>query len=193
MALNSLSDADLWKLILADDNRAFTALFQRHWRRLYITAHKYIKDDEACEEVVHDLFLNLWKRKASLTIENFDNYLKAATRYQVYAYIKAQKISAVEYREDYKLEDTAFELNSGHNKIMYHDLELELSHEMQLLPNRCKEIFLLSRIHHLSNNEIAERLGVSKRTVENQLTNALKFIRGCMKHITVILVMLYLQ
>lgn len=190
MALSSQSDAELWILILNDDYRAFTALFHRHWLRLYRTALKYIKDEEACEEVVHDLFLNIWKRKAHLNIENFDSYLKAATRYQVYAYLKVHKASPVLYREDYALEGKAFEFNSGYERMMYNDLEGELNQQMRLLPNRCQEIFVLSRIQQLSNLEIAEKLGVSKRTVENQLTHALRFIRGSIKYIAVIVILL---
>ncbi|WP_184545381.1 RNA polymerase sigma-70 factor [Mucilaginibacter sp. FT3.2] len=187
MALSFLSDADLWELILNDNYRAFTTLFQRHWLRLYRTALKYIKDEEACEEVVHDLFLNLWKRKAHLKIENFDHYLKAATRYQVYTYLKAHKPSPVLYLEDYELDNKVVEFNNGYEKMMYNDLEGELNQQIQVLPNRCQEIFILSRIHKLSNMEIAEKLGVSKRTVENQLTHALRFIRGRMKHIAFII------
>jgi len=191
MALSSLSDAGLWKLVQSDDYRAFTELFNRHWLRLYRTALKYIKDEKACQEVIHDLFLNLWKRKAFLFIENFDHYLKAATRYQVYAYIKMTKPSPVIYREDFELENQAFSLNHGYEKVLSHDLEDELNQQIKALPNRCQEIFVLSRMQHLSNAEIAEKLGVSKRTVENQLTHALHFIRGKFKYITILL-MIYM-
>ena len=180
MALSSQSDAELWKLILNDDYRAFTALFNRHWIRLYRTALKYIKDEEACEEVVHDLFLTIWRTKANLNIENFDHYLKA------------HKASPVLYKENYESYDKVFALNAGYERLEYSDLEKNLNEQLQVLPNRCQEIFVLSRIQHLSNLEIAEKLGVSKRTVENQLTHALRFIRGRMKHIALIVVILYL-
>jgi RNA polymerase sigma-70 factor (family 1) len=183
MANCSLSDAELWTLIVQDDHHAFTMMFQRHWLRLYKTALQYVKDTEACEEIVHDLFLNIWKRRNFLIINDFDKYLKAAARYQVYAYIKKNKIAAVEYRESIAEEDELYELNTADEKIAYQELEGQLVQHLRTLPERCQEIFFLSRVQQLNNNEIAEKLGISKRTVENQITRALQCIRFNMKDI----------
>jgi RNA polymerase sigma-70 factor (family 1) len=171
-----LSDAELWDLIVNDNHHAFTIMFQRHWLRLYKTALQYAKDPEASEEIVHDLFLNIWKRRNFLIISDFDKYLKAATRYQVYAYIKKNK-TVIEYRENISDENERFELNSAHEKISYQELEGQLVQHLKSLPERCQEIFFLSRVQHLNNNEIAEKLGISKRSVENQITRALQCIR----------------
>ncbi len=183
MANCSLSDAELWNLIVKDDHHAFTIMFQRHWLRLYKTTLNYIKDTEACEEIIHDLFLNIWKRKNYLTISDFDKYFKAATRYQVYNYIKKNKTVPIEYREHIPEESGSYALNIADENISYQDLEGQLSQYLKSLPERCQEIFFLSRVHQLDNNEIAEKLGISKRTVENQITRALQCIRFNIKDI----------
>ena len=190
MANFSMSDAELWRLILKDNHHAFTILFKRHWLRLYKASLRYIKDTEACEEVIHDLFLNIWRRRKYLTIINFESYLKAAARYQVYNYLKKHRAVALEFRENISDEDGGYELNSGHEEISYKDLEDQLSQHLRSLPERCQEIFYLSRKQQLNNNEIAERLGISKRTVENQITCALRCIRFNMKNIVVSILLL---
>jgi len=192
MANFSMSDAELWSLIVKDDHHAFTMLFKRHWLSIYKSALRYIKDPEACEEVVHDLFLNIWKRRNYLTIINFERYLKASARYQVYSYLKKHRSFTLELREKFSDADGGFELNSGHEEIVYKDLEDQLSQHLRSLPERCQEIFYLSRKQQLNNSEIAERLGISKRTVENQITYALQRIRFNMKNI-VVTVLLLLQ
>ncbi len=183
MANCSLSDAELWNLIVKDDHKAFAAMFQRHWLRLYKTALQHVKDPEASEEIVHDLFLNIWNRRNFLVINDFDKYLKAATRYQVYAYIKKNKTVTIEYRESLSEELEGYEVNTADEKIAYEELEGQLVYHLRSLPERCREIFFLSRVQQLNNNEIAEKLGISKRTVENQITRALQCIRFNMKDI----------
>jgi len=183
MALSSLSDAELWILILNDDYRAFTALFNRHWLKMYNTALRYLHDEQASEEVVHDLFLNIWNRKSHLNISEFDKYFKAATRYQVYAYLKKHKESSLVYLDTFAESYDARNYNNADRNIAYQELESRLNKHLTLLPLRCKEIFLMSRMQHFTNFEIAQKLGINKRTVENQLTHALQSIRINMKDI----------
>lgn len=183
MALSSLSDAELWILILNDDYRAFTALFHRHWLKMYNTALRYLHDEQASEEVVHDLFLNIWNRKRHLNISEFDKYFKAATRYQVYAYLKKHKDTSVVYLDTVVESYDVHDYNNADKTIAYKELETRLNKHLTMLPLRCKEIFLMSRMQHYTNFEIAEKLGINKRTVENQLTYALQSIRVNMKDI----------
>lgn len=192
MALSSLSDAELWTLILSNDCRAFSALFQRHWLKLYKAANKFLHDEQASEEVIHDLFLNIWNRRQFLEIQDFNKYLKAAIRYQVYSYVKSQKATPIVYT-DSLIETGEYQPAQADTDIAYRDLESRLNEHLRLLPSRCKEVFLMSRMQHYSNFEIAEKLGINKKTVENHLTNALQSIRVNMKDILVLLVILGLM
>ena len=82
--------------------------------------------------------------------------------------------------------------NQSDHRIKNQELLLELSHYLEKLPKRCQEIFYLSRMDNLSNQEIAGRLGISKRTVENQITTALKHLRSCFRQASIILCVYYM-
>jgi len=172
-----LSDSDLWKEIVNDDYRAFTVLYDRYWFVVYKTAGKYIKDQETCEEAVHDLFLNIWNRRQYLNIEDFSSYLKTSMRYHVYRLLNKASASVITYVDEYPEGLALTRENDGNAKLLYLDLEKELEERLKPLNKRTAEIFLLSRKEQLSNAEIAERLGISKRSVENQVTKALKFLK----------------
>jgi RNA polymerase sigma-70 factor (family 1) len=182
------SDADLWESIKSDDERAFSTLFHRYSSRIYSNSYNYLRDKEICEQIVHDIFLTIWTNRKTLQIESFKNYLTSAGRYRVYKSIHASKIIPIDYKEDLDVFSKGSEENEGFDRIAYNDLETELESYLRNLPKRCQEIFLMSRRQLMSNDEIAEKLGISKRSVENQITHALKHLRVSLKDITVLLI-----
>jgi len=182
-----LSDTELWDAIVMDDTRAFTILFDKYWSKLYTTAYGYLKDEAVCEEIVHDIFLTIWNKRKQLHIDSFKNYLIASTRYQVYKHQKVIKHSPLQFTEEYDSANQPSCNNDGDEKVVYLELQHEIDARLKELPKRCQEIFAMSRYDHLSNDEIAQKLNISKRSVENQITVALKFLRVVMKDIAVII------
>jgi len=176
------SDSDLWNEIRNDDGAAFDILFNRYWARMYKIAFRQLNDEESSLEIVHDVFLSLWTRRKELEINKFPNFLLTAIRYQLYSRAKSTKLSLV-FKADMEEADHLSEQNTGELRLQDAELKTELDKYLNQLPERCHEIFMLSRIEHLSNQEIAERLGISKKTVENQLTIALKHLRLAFKNI----------
>lgn len=191
MNLSSMiTDHELWDSIREDNEQAFAKLFYRYSSRIYSTAYSYVRDPEACEQIVHDIFITLWTNRHSLNIQSFKAYLTSAARYRVYKHITACKIIPLDYREDMEVRDFSgyASHNEGYSNLAYEDLEMEVDSHLQNLPKRCREIFVLSRKESLSNDEIAEQLGISKRTVENQLTYALRHLRFSLKDVSVVLI-----
>lgn len=186
MLSTALSDTELWDAIVMDDSRAFTMLFDRYWSKLYATAFGYLKDEVICEEIVHDIFLTIWNNRKQLQIESFKGYLIASTRYQVYKHQKIIKRSPIRLTEEYDTITEPAVNNEGDEKVIYLELRQEIDQLLRELPKRCQEIFMMSRYEHLSNDEIAQKLGISKRSVENQITSALKFLRIVMKDIAIV-------
>jgi len=184
---NPLSDTELWDAIVVDDSHAFTMLFDKYWSNLYATAYGYLKDEVICEEIVHDIFLTVWNNRKQLHIESFKNYLIASTRYQVYKHQKALKKSPLQLMEEYDNINTPAVNNEGAENVVYVELKHEIDERLKELPKRCQEIFAMSRYEHLSNEEIAQKLNISKRSVENQITSALKYLRLVMKDIAIII------
>jgi RNA polymerase sigma-70 factor (ECF subfamily) len=191
MFVSPLSDVELWNAIRCNDELAFTALFDRYWVRLYKTAVRYLKDHEAGEEVVHDVFLNIWERRHQLEIESFPNFLLTAIRYQVYNRMRSAKPRVILTSTDIELKE--LDHNKGENRIKDQELQQELNQYLDQLPKRCQEIFYMSRVNQLSNQEIAGRLGISKRTVENQITAALKHLRVSFKNVWIITLLWYIS
>ena len=186
-----ISDSELWLAVRNDDEHAFAMLFDRYWVRLYKTALRYLKDREKSEETVHDVFLNIWDRRHQLEIETIPNFLLSAIRYQVYNRMRAAKPRLTLVLNDLEM-DNLLDYNQSDHRIKDQELLQELNHYLEKLPKRCQEIFYLSRMDNLSNQEIAGRLGISKRTVENQITMALKHLRSCFRQASIILWVYYM-
>lgn len=191
MLFQKCSDAQLWDAIKEDNTKAFDTLFDRYWSAIYSTAFSYLKDADTSSEIVHDIFLKIWQNRKEFEILSFKNYLCAAARYHVYKYLKAKNSNALVYIADYKEHNLQHSKNEGSEALMSQDLEETVDRSLNKLPKRCREIFILSRKKHLSNDEIAVAFGISKRTVENQLTAALHFLRPILKHTTVITFMIF--
>jgi RNA polymerase sigma-70 factor (family 1) len=193
MLLRKCTDSELWEAISLDNSKAFDLLFERYWRIIYGTAFSYLKDADASSQIVHDIFLNLWQKRKTYTIGCFKNYLRSAARYHVYKQLKSRKSSALVYVEDYDSVAAVQESqNAGDENVRYQELQQAVEYSMRQLPKRCREIFSLSRTDHLSNDEISKRLGISKRTVENQLTTALHSLRSYLKYTVLLVIILRL-
>ncbi|SOD20509.1 RNA polymerase sigma factor [Pedobacter xixiisoli] len=178
------SDEALWIATQNNDYKAFHTLFNRYWKKLHSTVLHYINDPETAEHIVQDVFVVLWKRREHLKIEKFANYIHVTARYHVFKELKAKKKSLVSYVDDYQAYEGGTTTNLGELKLNYKDFENQVGSFLSPLPKRCREIFWLSRIENLSNDEIAEKFGISKRSVENQITTALKHIRNSNLNIT---------
>lgn len=180
------SDKILLNRMREGDQASFNTLFDRYWETLYSTVFTVYSDREVCSEIVHDIFLNLWLRREKLQIESFKAYILASARYHVYRHVKNARRNSLEYRDDLEY-SSRVSMNDGELNIRYQELEKSVDRELEELPRRCKEIFTLSRREQLSNDEIASRLDISKRTVENQLTHALRHLKLSMRHFLVLI------
>lgn len=180
------ADADLWLAVRDGEKTAYNLLFSRYWGKMYQTANNMLNDAAASETVVHDVFLTLWLKREELEIGHFRNYIISATRYHVYRVLKSRKAFAIVEAEEHM----AAILNTVEEKIQEQSFRKQLHASLHNLPKRCQEIFLLSREEQLSNQEIAERLNISKRSVENQITHALQQLRIYFKHLLLLGVMM---
>jgi RNA polymerase sigma-70 factor (family 1) len=184
------TDLELWNRIKLDDEKAFAMLFHRYSARIFSSSYSYIRDREVCSQIVHDIFLSLWKNRKVLEIKSFNAYLTSAARYRVYKNIAQNKIIPIDYKENLESFEHISVSNSGQDKLAYQDLENNLNSNLKNLPKRCREIFIMSRKELMTNEEIANQLGISKRSVENQITYALKSLRGSLKDISILIIIL---
>lgn len=188
MPNSDYSDLELLNRILYNDEKAFNLLFERHWLRVYAVSFRYVKDEELALEIAHDIFLNIWNKRHSLNISSFKSYVITSASYHGIRKNQQKKAIPLKYVESYEAEgdglmtDHPSVANAGDEKMLIAELDQKVRVSLEELPLRCREIYLLSRQEHLSITEISEKLSISKRTVENQLTIALKHLRTMLKY-----------
>lgn len=170
-------DALLTARLKTGDRNAFELIYNKYWSKLYLCAFNLLRDTQACEDLVQDVLVQLWLRRDSANIDNLGAYLHAAVRYQVFTLIRSGKANhfAIEDVNEpastYNIEDILAEK----------DLKDLLNDRIYTLPEKCRKIFLLSRNGHLSTREIASLLNIAPKTVENQLTIAIRRLKISMK------------
>ncbi|EEI93777.1 RNA polymerase sigma-70 factor [Sphingobacterium spiritivorum ATCC 33300] len=173
-----LTDQQLWVTVQIEDCQiAFATLYDRFWSLIYTTTFSYLNDREKSEEITLDIFLNLWNRRQYLQIRSFSAYLRTCARYHVYKALKDLKENQIAFSQYQEHTTETSVSNLVLEKMEQEDIKSSVDDVLKELPPRCQEIFQLSRFEHLSNDEIAIKLGISKRSVENQITKALKHLR----------------
>lgn len=170
-------DVDLLRLISQGDKAAFDILYRRHWEFLYLSAFRVLKDRETCMDVLQEVFIWLWEHREDCRIVRVRPYLHAAVKYKITNYIHKMRPAA--FSEISELQQN---LAVDHSDIEFQELKQVIDRFAGELPGRCREIFHLSRYQYLSNREIAAKLGISEKTVENQITIALRRLRTTLKH-----------
>lgn len=158
------------------DSEAFDDLFKKYSQRLYSFSLKYLKSEEEAEEVVQEVFLYIWEKRDGLKPDqSFNSYIFAI------AYNIIRKYFIRKNRENaYKDEQLYIFLNDGNNLdqiIDYRFLLEKVESIINLLPARRKEIFIKRKYEGLAIKQIADDLGISPNTVENQLASAQKQIQ----------------
>jgi RNA polymerase sigma-70 factor (family 1) len=153
---------------------AFNTLFRAYGSHLYRFAYKYLKSEAESEELVQEVFTRIWENRSGLRKElSFKSYLFTIAFNIIRKHFRTRKYMA-EYYNSGIYND--FDIQTS-QKITYDSLSLYLTELVNKLPKKRKEIFIKSRHEGLSIKEIAEDMEISHKTVENQLTIALRFIR----------------
>jgi RNA polymerase sigma-70 factor (ECF subfamily) len=175
--LRGMTDEDILLQLNTTDNTAvFIEIYNRYHAQLYNAACKRCSSAEISEEIVQDLFINLWKNRETLKINSsLSGYLFTAVRNLILNQIQKEAVRKRAY-ESLVLENADYD-NSTEELVIANDLNHRLNSNLSSLPDKCRSVFELSRKHHKSNKQIAHELGISEKTVENHITRALKYLR----------------
>lgn len=169
--MEKLDDVAVMNLIKRGDKKAFKRLFDEYYVPLCRFVNLRVEDVYASEEIVQDLFVYVWEKRLEIEIRiTIKAYLFQAARNRALNYCRDNSRISFLYDlpDDRSAEDKTVEINELQNLI---------EEAIIALPEKCSEIFRLSREKHLSNAEIAEAKGLSVRTVENHIARALDRIR----------------
>lgn len=156
------------------DEGALNLIYKKYWQILFTSAYNILKDKQICEDIIQELFIKLWTNRDRLEIKvSLIAYLHASTRYEVFRQIRYGSVRESIFDN---LIDR-LQSPSEYGSIEHKELLMQVNAIVNTLSVKCKNVYKLSREDQLSHKEIASKLNISTKTVENHLTKALRQLR----------------
>ncbi|HEY6505526.1 MAG TPA: RNA polymerase sigma-70 factor [Chitinophagaceae bacterium] len=163
-------------LLSKRDEAAFEQVFKTHFKSLHAYAFTMLKDEADAEEMVQQVFFKLWERSENLSFSgSVAAYLYRAVHNESLNFLKHRKVKANhQLHVAYSMKQQS---EQAPGKMMSKELEKEFTEALNGLPEQCRTVFQLSRFEEMKYREIAEKLDISIKTVENHMGKALKLLR----------------
>jgi RNA polymerase sigma-70 factor, ECF subfamily len=190
-----LENKVLWLQIKEGNKRAYEQMFKTYYSMLFNYAREIVKNQIQAEEIVVETFMKIWSKRQEINIEtslkpylfrsvynaciNHIRHKAIEDKYQAYF------VHHIQTNDNFRIDTSNMPLN----KILYKELEVVVEKSIEKLPPQCQEMFRLSRFENLSNDEIAEKLGVTVNTVRTQIAIARTKMKDFMKDYLGILVL----
>lgn len=176
--MKQLPDIALLELIqVADDRAAFDELYRRYWRKLYMAAYAKLQNDADAKDCLQDVFVALWHKRKEINIHSSaDAYLYMALKYRV--------LNLIRSRSNYGRHLDLFAaippgaMQAADDRLALQEIQQLIRTAIAEMPEKMREIYVLSRQQNLSIADMAQQLGLSIQTVKNQLSNALRRIKA---------------
>ena len=176
MNFKEKTDTELATLLIRDNEAAFSELYVRYKDNLYYFCLHLLKSKEEANDIVQEIFIRLWESRSFINPElSFSSFLYTMARNRILNYFRdididekvKQILSAQKITEEEAID----------SKIIYTEYQMILQNAISQLPPQRQKIFNMSRIESMSHKEIAAELGISVNTVQEHISEALKFIK----------------
>ena len=173
---------ELFDQIKSGDQKALELLFSIYFPRLNDFARNVVRDDVISQDIVQDVFVKVWERRADIESINLEAFLFRLVRNRCIDYIKHLKVInnrmkeiqiSKKYEELYRIDF----IGDEPYVLIEKELKTMIEKTIQSLPDRCREVFILSRMNGLKNKEIAENLNINIKNVERHLSRAMQSFR----------------
>ncbi len=169
-----IDDTELMERLREGDDLALKLIYDKYWTHLYTSAYNMLHDQPACEDIIQDLFINLWNKREQIEIKaSLKSYLFASVRYEVYRQVRHGSVR----EEIFENIQDRLQTPSEYGNIEHRELLSFVNSIVNNLSEKCKVVYKLSREEQLSHKEIASKLSISPKTVENHLNKALRQLR----------------
>jgi RNA polymerase sigma-70 factor (ECF subfamily) len=159
----------------------FETLFRSEYKGMLLFAIRFVKEEEAAKEIVQEAFINLWEKRQSIDPERqVKSYLSTSVRNRCLNYLRDNKRfdgTLLTLENLYPVPST-----EEHDRLELHELSIQIHNAIAELPEKCREVFQLSRFENMKYQEIASRLEISVKTVETQMSKALAHLRRKIIH-----------
>lgn len=182
--MSSENKISITRLIKGDEN-TFEYLFKSYYRRLVLFSNRILNDLPASEEIVSDVFTELWAVGHEIHFtSSVKCYLFKMVKNRCLNFLKHQKIESlyVKYLEKNNLFDTV--IYAAESDFLEKEMADQIKTAIDTLPEKCREIFLMSRFNHMKYKQIAIKLQISPKTVERHIGIAISKLRLLLKHVT---------
>lgn len=168
------NDRELAVNLASYDQLTFQQDYNRYADEMYLYAMKILNKKEVCEDIVQDVFIDLWSKKDNKEIEYLKAYLLKCVKYKIFKYFRDVKLPKSDLTR-LNIIDMSMDID---RKLEFDELNSHIRQCVSKLPARRKQIFMLSRYQNRSNSEIAKELNISIQAVKNQISMAISFIRN---------------
>ena len=171
----SINGSELVSLLSQDAEKALKQMYDQYYTYLCYAVYNVLPDRNVSEDIVQEVFFEIWKKRETLNItSSLRAYLKRAAINRTLNYIRDRKIKFEEEDTALAVADTRVEVTK---EMEADELKVKIAEAMNELPEKCRIVFGMSRYEEMSYKEIAEKLDISVKTVENQISKALKMMR----------------
>lgn len=172
----SLSDFELTDLLREDDAAAFTVIYNRHFNVLYVHAYARLRDKDDAQDVIHELFAQLWNKRKELSVKtSLSAYLYTAVRNKILDVISHHQVESKYVTSLQSFIDEGDCITD--HLVRERQLTGIIEKGIADLPPKMREVFELSRKEQMSHKQIAAQLNLSEQTVRKQVNNALRILR----------------
>lgn len=189
---NAQTDRECLIRMAAGDEQAFRQIYNRYYRTMVMGLMRMLNDVDTCREIAQEVFVEIWNKRATFEVHtSLPGYLRRASINKALNYIKKNKRyvfetleNQVDVADDHEVQVEKQGEAEDVNQALYKAIET--------LPERCRIVFTLSRFEDMSHREIAEQLNISTKTIENQITKAMKILREALiqyKNLSAIVIM----
>ena len=178
---NQSRDTLLLQQVEQGSKQAFNVLFEKYWEKAYSDAYKRIKEYDAAKDIVQEIFTHIWINRETLHIENLPAYLHVAIRNKVIKYVTKQKMT----HPFFDILNNIPEKNSQADaQLLWKEFFKSYEALLETLPPKRQIIFRLRYQEDLSTKDISMQLGITRKTVQNQLGKAIESLRVALHIIT---------
>jgi len=173
-----IKNKNLLERLKKDDRNALKEIFKEHYTMVYRAIYRLIPDVGITEDLAQDVFMKFWEKRYQIQIDGaVGAYIRRMAINEALGYLRKHKKYSIEAVEEKHSPLT----RSGEDAYMNQELQAEISKAIETLPPKCKTVFVLSRYEELSYKEISQKLAISPKTVENQISKALKILKKALK------------
>lgn len=184
-----MTDKDVYSINIVEK------LFRKYYKILRAYAYRLSGDKDTAEDIVQDVYYELWKKRDELVMEDAIKYYLFRSIYtKTLNYLNSKAYTEqepFEHSTEGRIQQIYIQsfIYDQESELMYKELQGEINTVISSLPEQCKKVFILSRKYELKNREIAEQLGISVKTVEKHISKALSILRTSLKDIRFLLLL----